>query len=78
MPSTSDPSRAQSSTPPAATMSPPATPQPTPSWAQNIFASIRGFFTVDNGTAQSEADAVEGWMGVRKGRGRCRSVGEAH
>ncbi|KAJ5913286.1 hypothetical protein N7504_002169 [Penicillium tannophilum] len=44
-------------------------------WTQNILSSIRGFFS--NGPADNtEADAVEAWVGVRRGRGRCRSVGE--
>jgi hypothetical protein len=56
----------------AATMD---TPNAT-SWVQNIFASILNIFTHDNGAKETEAEAMDGWIGTRKGRGRCRSVGE--
>lgn len=46
--------------------------------AQGIFASIRGFFFGEPTVKEADDDAVGGWVGVRKGRGRCRSVGEVH
>ncbi|KAJ5647383.1 hypothetical protein N7490_003755 [Penicillium lividum] len=45
-------------------------------WRQKLFASIWGFFSNEPSGGDTEADAVEAWVGVRKGRGRCRSVGE--
>ncbi|KAJ5672618.1 hypothetical protein N7507_001745 [Penicillium longicatenatum] len=44
-------------------------------WTRNILSSIWGFFSSGPGE-DTEADAVEAWVGVRRGRGRCRSVGE--
>lgn len=47
------------------------------SWAQNIITSIRDLFRREP-TSEPESDALAAWVGVRKGRGRCRSVGEVH
>lgn len=47
-------------------------------FARGLFASIRGFFVGGPPVKEAEDDAVGGWVGVRKGRGRCRSVGEVH
>lgn len=50
----------------------------TTTWLQDIFTSIKDLFTRDPSSSENEADAVAGWVGTRKGRGRCRSVGEVH
>ncbi|KAJ5906831.1 uncharacterized protein N7473_003747 [Penicillium subrubescens] len=47
-------------------------------WAHSLLTSIRDFFIGDPASRESDADAVEGWVGVRTGRGRCRSIGEVH
>ncbi|KAJ5107817.1 hypothetical protein N7456_004492 [Penicillium angulare] len=47
-------------------------------WTQSIVASFWGLFSGggSGSGSETEADAVEAWVGIRKGRGRCRSVGE--
>ena len=47
------------------------------SWAQNLITSIRDLFRREP-TSEPESDALAAWVGVRKGGGRCRSVGEVH
>lgn len=47
------------------------------SWLHEILKSIKDLITTEPNT-ESEDDAVAGWIGTRKGRGRCRSVGEVH
>ncbi|KAJ5397618.1 hypothetical protein N7509_005731 [Penicillium cosmopolitanum] len=54
-----------------------ATNTNTTSWAQSLMTSIRDFFTQEP-ASEPESDALAGWVGMRKGRGRCRSVGEVH
>ncbi|KAJ5754653.1 hypothetical protein N7533_004196 [Penicillium manginii] len=54
-----------------------ATNTNTTSWAQSLMISIRDLFTQEP-SSEPESDALAGWVGVRKGRGRCRSVGEVH
>ncbi|KAJ5238938.1 hypothetical protein N7468_003557 [Penicillium chermesinum] len=57
----------------------PASEQPpsSPTWKMSVLESVRGIFWGRQSSNDSEADAVSGWVG-RKGRGRCRSVGEVH
>lgn len=47
-------------------------------WASSLLTSIRGLFFGQSTNKETEDEAVEGWVGVRRGRGRCRSVGEVH
>lgn len=47
-------------------------------WTSSFLTSIRGLFFGESTNKETEDEAVEGWVGVRRGRGRCRSVGEVH
>ncbi|KAJ5735648.1 uncharacterized protein N7483_000773 [Penicillium malachiteum] len=44
-------------------------------WTQGIVTSLWNFFA-EPSESESEADALGAWVGVRKGRKRCQSVGE--
>ncbi|KAJ5099494.1 hypothetical protein N7532_006495 [Penicillium argentinense] len=50
----------------------------TNTWTQSFIASIRDLFTREPASKEPESDALSGWVGMRKGKGRCRSVGEVH
>ncbi|KAJ6022012.1 hypothetical protein N7540_007516 [Penicillium herquei] len=44
-------------------------------WTRGIVTSLWNFFA-EPSESESEADVLEAWVGVRKGRKRCQSVGE--
>ena len=48
----------------------------TAAWVRNFLTSLYNLFTRDSSGKEAESDAVEAWVGVRKGRRRCRSIGD--
>ncbi|KAJ5182827.1 hypothetical protein N7492_000443 [Penicillium capsulatum] len=62
---------------PSTTSQPSSEVAKTQTWSQSLLSSIGKLF-VASPAVQEEDDAVGWWVGGRKGRGRCRSVGEVH